>query len=302
MGFKVKNNSHLVNLVIDEWVKEILVDPISKNAFKTMSSSNYFATSGFIYHNKNSIPDFRINLNNTLNEWALAQHEFEEWFLSYLKNGESVPDFYLNEVSRDAPIYEKLGITDKGRVLDVGGQLGHIRKYLAPTQEYCSIDPFVEAHRLAANKKLLFATYPLAQPLNFIAGFAEFLPFREMSFHVVNMRSCLDHFFNPQQALLEAFRVLQPGGYLIIGLTLEGQTTKSKIKDLIRPVIGAFFHRFQDHHMWHPTYGNLIAITKNCGFTLVDEFWQTPDVLYALFSRNETHKMFANCNSYELND
>jgi SAM-dependent methyltransferase len=293
----VSKNQRAVNLTVDPWVIEILVDPISKAPFKEYSEFNFLSTCGFLYSYKFDVPDFRINLSNSLNEWAFGQQEFEEWFLSYLDRGEDDPNFYKNEVHRDSPVYEKFAINGMGRVLDVGGQLGHIRKYLTPNQEYCSIDPFIGAHRLAANKKQLFSTYPLDEPLNLIAGFAEFLPFREMSFQVVNMRSCLDHFFNPQQALLEAFRVLQPGGHLIIGLTLEGQSNKAKIKDLIRPIAGAFFHKFQDHHMWHPTYGNLNTLTKNCGFTLIEEFWQTPDILYALFTRNETHKITANTES-----
>lgn len=286
----------IVNLTVEKWLREIIVDPISKIEFKKISASRFTAPCGFYYDYILDVPDFRVNLNNTQDAWTFGQLEFEKWFLSYLDKGEEDPQFYGDEVRRDAPIYEKFAIKNMGRVLDVGGQLGHIRKYLALDQEYCSIDPFIGAHRLATNKKQLFTVYPLAQPLNFISGFAEFLPFQAMSFQVINMRSCLDHFFNPQQALLEAFRVLQPGGHLIIGLTLEGQTTKAKIKDLIRPIAGTFFHKFQDHHMWHPTYVNLITITKNCGFRLVEEYWQTPDVLYALFSRNETLKMSADGN------
>jgi SAM-dependent methyltransferase len=293
----MSNNRMTVNFAMDIWLREIIVDPISKLEFKEVSQSKFIAPCGFYYNYKFNVPDLRVKLNNSQDDWTLGQLEFEKWFLSYLDKGEADPQFYMDEVHRDAPIYEKFAINCMGRVLDVGGQLGHIRKYLAPNQEYCSIDPFIEAHHLVANKKQLFATYPLAQPLNFIAGFAEFLPFRDLSFHVLNMRSCLDHFFNPQHALLEAFRVLQPGGRLIIGLTLEGQSTKAVIKDLIRPIAGAFFSKFQDHHMWHPTYDNLIALTKNCGFTLVEEFWQTSDVLYALFSRNEMLKMSADGNS-----
>lgn len=280
-------DNQVVNINFDEWVKVIIADPISKQSFSEITTMKFRSSCGFSYTYKDGVPDFRVNLSNSLDEWTIGQDEFEGWFSSYLEKGETDTNFYKNEVLRDSPIYEKFDVTSKGRVLDVGGQLGHIRKYLAPNQEYCSIDPFIGAHRLAANKKELFSTYPLNEPLNLIAGFAEFLPFREMSFQLVNMRSCLDHFFNPQQALLEAFRVLQPGGHLIIGLTLDGQTTKAKIKDLIRPIAGTFFHKFQDHHMWHPTYANLNALTSNCGFTLVEEFWQTPDILYALFSRNE---------------
>lgn len=293
----MSESDYVVNLGLEDWLKNILVDPLCKSSLEEYGDQGFISSCGFIYKLIDGVPDFRLNFAIFLDDWSSGQSEFEEWFSGYLKNGELDLSFYDLEVSRDAQIYEKFVISNKGRVLDVGGQLGHIRKYLNPHQEYCSLDPFIGAHRLAANKKQLFLTYPLDEPLNLIAGFAEFLPFKEMSFEVVNMRSCLDHFFNPQQALLEAFRVLKPNGHLIIGLTLEGQTTKAKIKDLIRPIAGAFFHKFQDHHMWHPTYGNLNALTNNCGFTLVEEFWQTSDVLYALFSRNEKHQMITNVES-----
>jgi len=50
-----------------------------------------------------------------------------------------------------------------------------------------------------------------------LAGTAEALPFPEKAFEAVLMVTTLCFTDDPQQALKEAYRVLQPGGYLVIG-------------------------------------------------------------------------------------
>lgn len=283
-----------VEIVIDDWVKGVLVDPISKESFSQVNQKSIQSSCGFIYRYIGPILDLRVDLSNQRKEWISGQKEFERWFEHYLNKGESDPSFYRNEIARDELVYQKFSINKKGRVLDIGGQLGHIRRYLDPNQEYCSIDPFIGAYLLAANRKRLFQSYPLSRPLNFISAYGEYLPFKANSFDIVNMRSCLDHFFSPEQALLEAFRVIKPCGYLIIGMTLEGQTTRSRVKEFIRPIAGAFCSKFKDHHMWHPTYENLNALVNDCGFSLVEEFWQSKDILYSLFERNATLEVSKN--------
>jgi ubiquinone/menaquinone biosynthesis C-methylase UbiE len=277
-----------IEIVLDDWVRGILVDPISKESLHQVNQLSFQSSCGFIYHFKGSVLDLRVNLTDQRKEWTFGQSEFERWFQDYLNQGESAPNFYKHEIERDEPVYQKFSISKKGRVLDVGGQLGHIRRYLDVNQEYCSIDPFIGAHLFAINKKRLFQSYPLSRPINFIAGYAEYLPFQKMSFDLVNMRSCLDHFFSPEQALLEAYRVIKPGGHLIIGMTIEGQSINSKVKEFIRPIAGVFFSKFKDHHMWHPTYENLNFLTKECGFRLIEEYWQSKNIIYSLFERNPT--------------
>ena len=278
-----------VPVVISDWLQEILADPLSKRHFINHGEAGFKAPCGFLYQYNNGVPDFRVNFAGSINEWTEGQVAFESWIDKYFDQGEADENFYKNEQAKDAPIYEAL--KPKGRVLDVGGQLGHIRKYLEPNQEYCSIDPFVGVHLRAANRPNLFANYPLSTPINFVGGYAEFLPFQDGSFDVVNMRSCIDHFFNPEIALLEAFRVLKEGGQLIIGLTLEGRSLNSRVKELVRPVLSIFIPRFRDHHIWHPTYKNLIRLCDVCGFDLDNEVWQTQDILYASFTRRQSHLM-----------
>jgi len=280
-----------VPVVISEWLKCLLVDPLSKRPFTHQSEVGLQASCGFKYQYKNGVPDLRVRLAGSADEWLEGQLAFESWLDQYFDQGEAHTDFYENEQALDAPVYEALKLY--GRVLDVGGHLGHIRKYMEPNQEYCSLDPFVGVHLRASNRSNLFASYPLSTPINFVGGYAEFLPFQDGSFDTINMRSCIDHFFNPEIALLEAFRVLKEEGQLVIGLTLEGRTLKSRMKEFVRPVVSVFMPRYRDHHIWHPTYENLINLCDVCGFDLKNEVWQTPDILYASFTRRKSHLVTA---------
>ena len=280
---KVEQTQYFTPLIISPWLRELLVDPISKMPFIEQNENGFRAPCGLVYRYKDGVPDFRVKLTIGAQKWVAAQHAFESWIGQYFANGEADPMFYKREQERDRPIYEVMKLS--GRILDVGGQLGHIRKYMELHQEYCSIDPFIGVHVLARGRKNLFANYPLSSPLNLVGGFAEFLPFTDACFDTINMRSCLDHFLNPEIALLEAYRVLKKGGKLIIGITIQGNSFRSKAREVVRPIVSFFFHRYKNHHNWHPSYEGLMALCNSCGFDLEREIWQTDDVLYASFLR-----------------
>lgn len=275
-----------VKVVTQTWLKSILCDPISKNSLELVDESYYINKDGFAYSIRKEVPDLRIRLSQSEHEWLEGQKEFEKWMISYLDNAEKNIFFYSIEQKADSKMYEKLQL--EGRVLDVGGQLGHIRKYMKENQEYCSIDPFVNVVDLVDGKENLFNHYPLATPLNFIGGYAEFLPFKSMVFDTVNMRSCIDHFFNPELSLLEANRVLNINGKLIIGMTVEVRTFKFVLKESLRSILGVFTKKYRDHHIWHPTRESIIAMCKTCGFELEDEIWQSENIWYSSFRKNKS--------------
>jgi len=272
-----------VALTVDSWLREILVDPISKKSFASQDKGSFSAPCGICYGLTDGVPDFRVGLLQVAQSWEEGQKEYEKFHEQYLDQGESHADFYKEEQKRDSPMYEKLKLI--GRILDIGGGLGHIRKYMQPGQEFVSIDPSVGIQKKAKNRSNLFAAYPLAVPLNLIWGFAEFLPFQDQSFDTVNMRSCIDHFSNPEQALLEAFRILKPKGRLIVGMTIKSQSTKGRLKDTVRDIRGFLLPRFRDHHVWHPTYQELIALCQSSGFSLLEKVWQSDEIIYASFVR-----------------
>jgi len=277
-----------IPIVLERWLREGLVDPVSKRDFLSMDEQEFCAQCGIVYGFKRNIPDFRVRITGTREEWLKGQSQFEQWVEHYYEKGEKDPFFYQREQERDAPMYTRFPLT--GRVLDVGGQLGYIRKYLS-TSEYCVIDPFIDVPLKAEGRARLFDAYELGRPLNFVGGFAEMLPFRDMYFDSVNMRSCLDHFFNPELALLEAFRVLKPGGKLVIGLSLHESDIKEKVKDTVKGMLALIASRFEDEHIWHPTYDGLMAMVESCGFQLEDEAWQSTTVLYAQFSRQSNLRL-----------
>jgi SAM-dependent methyltransferase len=282
---KADHSQYVVTLKLSSWLRELLVDPISKRAFIEHNESGFRAPCGFIYRYRNGVPDFRVRLKIGARKWLAAQRAFESRVNEYFSTGEADPMFYKREQDRDRPIYETLSLS--GRVLDVGGLLGHIRKYMELDQEYCSVDPFIGVHLLASGRKNLFASYPLSSPLNLIGGFAEFLPFRDACFDTVNMRSCIDHLFNPEFALLEAYRVLRKDGKLIIGISLENGSFRAKVKEIMRPAIAFFYRRYKEQHVWHFTYEEVIDLCKFCGFELAEEVWQEDNILYACFMPQE---------------
>ena len=275
-----------VATAIEPWFREILVDPISKKPFAKQDESGFDAACGIRYKFADGVPDFRVGLLKASKGWVEGQKEYEVFHEKYLNRGETDPNFYKNEHQRDTPMYHELELI--GRVLDVGGGLGHIRKYMKSGQEFASIDPSAGIHKKAENRPNLFAAYPLLTPLNLVWGFAEMLPFQDQSFNTVNMRSCIDHFSNAEQALLEAYRVLRNEGRLIIGMSIKDQSIKGQLKDVLRDIRGFLLPQFQDHHIWHPTYEELIDLCRFCGFSKEKDVWQADDIVYISFIRNSS--------------
>lgn len=272
-----------IQVVQADWLEAILADPISKARLKK-SGNSYYSENGFSYAIKDRVPDFRIRLNQFETEWQKGQDHYEQSMVRYLERAEQDSNMYTDEQKRDAPVYEKLPL--EGRVLDVGGNLGAIRKYMQEDQEFCSVDPFINVYKLATGRTNLFKYYPMHLSLNFVGGFAEFLPFTPASFETVNMRSCIDHFFNPELSLLEANRVLKENGKLIIGMTVKVSNAGNLVKETARKVLNLFTDKFQDKHIWHPSQRELTEMCNRCGFKLEDEFWQSENVWYAAFRKN----------------
>ena len=154
-------------------------------------------------------------------------------------------------------------------------------------QKYLCCDTFINVFDSIAKRPNLLKTYPfLNDEMNFISCDAEFLPLKSLSFGTVHKRSVIDHFLNPELALIEAYRVLEQNGCLIVGLYVHGgkdgketfvQHTKEFIK-LLLPYIG--ITKYQDHHVWHPEYIDLINLIRSCGFEIDKTYWQTDDICY----------------------
>lgn len=256
-----------IQIHLDSFVLAVLADPVTKQSITPD-----------VFVNVKGVIDARVFLKNThgYSEWAEGQREYEVWEASGEGYKDDVASF-LDEIAHDKPVYDHFKLS--GQILDVGGELGTVREFLSPDNEFVSIDPYINApHEIYFPK---FQAYKcLARPLNFIAATAEFLPFLGSSFDWVHMRSMLDHVQVPDLALLEARRVLKPNGRVLVGLYVEGGKTglialRQKAKDAIKHGLERIgVDRWKDHHIWHPTYSGLIKLMQDNGFAVEDVFWQ----------------------------
>lgn len=250
---------------LQPWVKAILAHPVTK---QPCNPDSFDSVKGVI--------DARVFLKNThgYSEWAEGQNEYEEEYAG--KDTTSV-EGYQAAIEYDRPIYQHYRMA--GRVLDCGGGAGSVREFLPDVVEFVSTDPWQQAP-FACSPARKAAYTCLNRPLNFIAATAEFLPFVAESFDWVHMRSMLDHVQVPDLALLEARRVLKPGACVLIGLYVEGGKSgvisfERRLKNSIKTGLEFVgIDRWKDHHVWHPTYTNLLKLLTDNGFAIEDTYWQ----------------------------
>jgi SAM-dependent methyltransferase len=215
--------------------------------------------------------DFRIDhpsycIPETKRRWA----EIQQFYIKYsgdLAVQDNLQD-YLVEIDSVREIYmQKFRM--QGSILDVGGHQGRLRHYLpeARISLYVSVDPFPDVFENLQKQTNLLRAFPdLRKPCNFLAGFAENLPFKKCSFDWVHMRSVVDHFADPYWAFKEAYRVLKPQGRLMIGLSIvELQAGK------------------EDDHAFRFSYDQLMDLLNSTGFGIEKEHWQKPPWTYVIY-------------------
>jgi len=283
MNISDKNSQTCCNINedLDEWVVNILVDPISK---KSRLPKDFLSINGII--------DARVFLENTygFTDWKIGQDFYELTETTGVGYNDRV-EAYKKEIDYDRPIYQHFKIN--GDILDLGGLTGNVREFLSEDARLVSVDPFLDGiFQIPPARKEAYKC--LSKPLNFVGALAEFIPFQEEVFDWVHMRSMLDHVQVPDLALKEVHRVLKPDGKLLVGLYVEGGKSGSKpfirfTKDIIRETLGFMgINRFKDYHTWHPTYVNLLKLITDNGFEVQDSYWQPywkDQVVYVLASK-----------------
>jgi SAM-dependent methyltransferase len=242
-------------------------------------------------------------------KWKAVQGEY----VKFSREVRTTDDLsaYLAEIDCVREIYNhefKMG----GRILDVGGNQGKLRHFLSESMVsmYVSVDPYLESFEHIEDRPSLLKAYPcLGEPCNFMACHAENLPFRRRTFDWVHMRSVLDHFRDPYQALKEAYKALKNDGTLLIGLTVRGGPSPlqargaesitagislGRIRDTFQRggvggIVSAAMYRLgrrrvqTDDHMFYWQYEDLLDLLNVCGFTLVSERWQKPPLDMCLY-------------------
>jgi glycosyltransferase involved in cell wall biosynthesis len=109
----------------------------------------------------------------------------------------------IHRVAPDAPVED---------VLEVGGGRSGLTSLLYPNAQIINIDLNQEYASAACNQ------WP---GVRFMSGDATDLPFEDERFDAVTMFDLLEHVPNDRQAIKEAFRVLRPGGFLIVSTPNE---------------------------------------------------------------------------------
>jgi SAM-dependent methyltransferase len=99
----------------------------------------------------------------------------------------------------------------EGRVLEIGAGTGHVAKFLAGLG--FSVDALEPSPGMHARGEAATA----GMSVGWSAGFAESLPFDDGRFDGAVFFATIEFVDEPARAVAEAFRVVRPGGWLVIG-------------------------------------------------------------------------------------
>lgn len=196
-----------------DW-RTLLVCPVCKGELEFAPQSLRCRACGSPFHQAS---DSWVNLlppqPDSGGEWAARQQEMESWYDGILAN----PDAAIRAFNYEYAPYQPLLADLSGRVLDLGGGNGLVRHFLPPAVDYVSLDPSLAW--FGRSWQGLAAAFPcLNLPLAFVRGVGEYLPFRDHAFTAALAFWSLNHTHRPATVIQEVYRVLEPGGRLVLVL------------------------------------------------------------------------------------
>lgn len=102
-------------------------------------------------------------------------------------------------------------IKKRGKVVDIGGGFGRYAPICAPKfKEYTIAEPSKELLEMAKKKWKNFSN------IKYINAFAQKLPFKDNEFDLALFIRVIHHIEEPEEVIKEIYRVLKPGGFLVI--------------------------------------------------------------------------------------
>lgn len=151
-------------------------------------------------------------------EWARLNRQFLNYHRSLTPHTLLCSAPIINYVSMRSGLRDARGL----RVLDVGGGTGHTlcSFFRHPeTLDYVLLDPNL---RLLHDQFVRVYPELLDLPISHLLGVAEVLPFAEGTFDLVLSISAIDHYADYERFAAAAFRVLKPGGRILVSSHLDG--------------------------------------------------------------------------------
>jgi SAM-dependent methyltransferase len=127
---------------------------------------------------------------------------YEAWFTTAV--GAFVDDLECSALRR------VLADTAPGVVADIGAGTGHYARVLADRHEIIAVDPSQAMYHEGRSRGA-------GLPIRWCAAVGEHLPLAECSVDGALVMTTLEWVEDPQRCVVEARRVLRPGGWLVIG-------------------------------------------------------------------------------------
>ena len=168
---------------------------------------------------------------------AMAGNNLRKFFYA-IRNTPFHPQWFA--LCRERQYLAGLGARMHGRVLDIGCGEQKPRHYLNPNTTYIGLDYYRTATEW-------YGTQPQ------VYGDAHALPFPEASFDWALLLDVLEHVPAPDRSFTEAFRVLKPGGRLVVQVPFLYPTHDAPL----------------DFPAWTPTGRQ--KLPRRSGFTVVEK-------------------------------